>query len=194
MTPKPMKRENLKELIGITESVINVNYPFNLDDISLPEMGHDEFDLLSDEVVRSLCLVIVDERVNVELAGQAVGIPANTMREYMDTGSADLAAGMVTRKAVVAEYANRAQAAVMIGLLKVIRERPHGFQNVSFILERIFPDHFSQKRTSKKESQQSSQLEALQRQLSGAFSEFQGPRARVKTVGEGAEEDPRPAE
>lgn len=194
MTPNPMKSKDLKDLIGIAESVINVTYSFNLDEISLPELGRDEFDLLSDEVARSLCRVIVDERVNVELAGQAVGIPANTMREYMDTGSADLAAGMGTRKAVVAEYANKAQAAVMIGLLKVIRERPHGFQNVSFILERIFPDHFSQKRTSKKESQQSSQLEALQRQLSGAFSEFQGPRARVKTVGEGAEEDPRPAE
>lgn len=182
MTPEPLKRNQLKSLIGIEQSAVAVTYPFNLDEISLPELYDDEFDLLSDERVRSLCRTIMDERVNVEMAAQAVGIPANTMREYMDTGNADLAGGIDTRKAVVAEYANKAEAAVMMGLLKVIRDRPHGFQNVSFILERIFPHYFSQKRTSKKESQQSSQLEALQRQLSGAISETQRPRARVNRL------------
>jgi len=174
-----MNRNEVKALIGITESPLTVVSPFSLQYIILPPLADDEFDLLSDEVVRVICRAIVEDMVNGEFAAMSAGVPPTTMKEYLEVGCADLASGLDTRKAVTAKFVNQAVSAVVCELTRAVRERPNGWQNYSFVLERMFPEHFSLKRVTKKDSQQSSQLEALQRQLSGAITETQAPRALV---------------
>jgi len=158
-------------------TIVEVQSPFCLGEIALPDKHINtenpewsDHDLLSDELVREFCRVIMEDQVNVDLAGMAVGIPPQTVREYIETGNADLAAGLDTRKAMFAKHANQAVYAVVAETMKQIRKVKMGWQNHSFSLERLFPEFFSDKRVSKKETKVSSQLEALQRQLSGAMT------------------------
>jgi len=63
--------------------------------------------------------------------------------------------------------------------MKAVRRLPVGWQNHAFAMERMFPELFSEKRVSRKETQQSAALEALQRQLGGAMSQqMQLPKAK----------------
>lgn len=156
--------------------IIEVVSPFTLDEIVLPPKHVDpdnpdwsEHDLLTEPKIREACRQIMEEYVNTPMAAMGVGIPAQTALEYLETGRADLAAGISSRKAVFAEYTDMASNALFRELLKKITTAKFGFQNFSFILERCFPEHFSDKRVSKKETKVNSQLEALQRQLSGAM-------------------------
>lgn len=180
MTTEPMKRKELKALIGIADGELVVHCPFDLGEVILPPLAGDEFDLLTEPKLRGICQLIVDGFMNGGLAATGFGIPSNTMREYLEVGAADLASGIPTRKAVAARYVFMAEGAVMVGLVEAILERPHGWGNYSFILERVFPEFFSAKRDTRRESKQSSQMEALQRQLSGAMAYSQAPQARVK--------------
>ncbi len=173
---KPLVALAMQRHAAEQSTVVEVQSPFSLGGIELPEkhvnQEHPEWsdhDLLSDELVREFCRVIMDDQVNVDLAGMAVGIPPQTVREYIETGNADLAAGLPTRKAMFAKHANQAVYAVVAETMRQIRKVKMGWQNHSFSLERLFPEFFSDKRVSKKETKVSSQLEALQRQLSGAM-------------------------
>ena len=177
-------REDSKELRRAIQRVhaqekikIEVVSPFSLGDIVLPEKHVDlenpewsEHDLLTVEGIQEICQQIMNDYVNTPMAASGVGIPAQTAVEYLDTGRADLAAGLPTRKAVFAKFTDAAVNALVRELLKKIVTAKMGFQNFSFILERCFPEHFSDKRVSKKETKVNSQLEALQRQLSGAMT------------------------
>lgn len=166
---------------------IEVVSPFSLGDIELPEKHVDpdnpewsEHDLLTVEGIREMCQQIMQDYVNTPMAAMGVGIPAQTAMEYLETGRADLAAGLPTRKAAFAKFTDQACNALVRELLKKIVSAKLGFQQFSFILERCFPEHFSDKRVSKKEVKANSQLEALQRQLSGAM----GPQ-ETRRMGKG---------
>jgi len=155
---------------------IEVVSPFSMGDIVLPEkhIDHDnpewsDHDLLTEEGIREICRQIMEEHINIPLAAMGVGIPAQTALEYLETGRADASAGLPTRKAVFARFADWASNALVRELVKKVVTSKLGFQQFSFVLERLFPEHFSDKRVSKKETKVNSQLEALQRQLSGAM-------------------------
>jgi len=155
---------------------IEVISPFSMGDIVLPDKHVDpdnpdwsEHDLLTEECIREICRQIMEDYVNIPLAAMGVGIPAQTAMEYLETGRADHAAGLPTRKAIFAKFADSACNALVRELLRKIVNAKLGFQQFSFVLERCFPEHFSDKRVSKKETKANSQLEALQRQLSGAM-------------------------
>lgn len=149
---------------------IEVITPFSMGDIMLPEKEHDEHDILDVESIREMVRQITEDYVNIPIAGEGVGIPPQTAIEYLETGRADLAAGIHSRKAVYAKFVGMAANALKRELIKKIATAKMGFQNFSFILERCFPEDFSDKRVSKKETKVNSQLEALQRQLSGAMT------------------------
>lgn len=165
-------KEQFDALITMQTSIV-VNNPFEHDGIPpLPkkDVENMEHDLLSDSIVQELCRMIVEDQVSVEIAAMGVGIPPATIREYMEVGQADLAAGMWTRKAILAKVAMQATYEVIRESMAAVRKLPVGWQNHAFAMERMFPEIFSEKRNSRKEQQHSAALESLARQLGSAMS------------------------
>ncbi len=174
-TNKAIERE-LSKIYLETSTEIIVDDPFAMEGIpELPPLKTDpnpefnEFDLLTDEKVKRFADLIVKDKASPELAAMGVGIPPATMREYIDTGNGDLAAGHTwTRKAILASVALKASYAVIAASMAQIRKFPVGWQNHSTLLISLFPEFFSEKRATKKEVQQGARLEALTRQLGAA--------------------------
>lgn len=173
--------KSLAETFLEGSSAIVVNSPFDECENPIPPLPplrdneidpkFNEFDLLSDAKLREICRLVVEDQVSAEIAGMGVGIPPATMREYLDIGRADLAAGFPSRKAILADCVAKAEYAVISESLRAVRRCPVGWQNHSFALISMFPDMFSEKRVSKKETAKAAALEALQRQLGSAMSQ-----------------------
>lgn len=167
----------LNEAFLKTETTVVVDWPYSEEDFEpMPELKNkeanpefNEFDLLSDDLLLRFCKAIVDDMASPELAAMSVGIPPATMKEYLDTGNADLAAGLPTRKALLARLALKGAYAVISASMRQIRRLPVGWQNHSVLLISLFPEFFSEKRTTKKEALVASRQEALQRQLGAAY-------------------------
>lgn len=152
------------------ETQVVVESPFVSEAIpALPAADPHLFDLLSDANIAEFARCIVEDQVSPEIAAMAVGIPPETMVEYIDAGAADLAAGIPSRKAVLASVAYKASYAVIRASLHSIHSLPVGWQNHAWSLARMFPHFFSDKRASKKENAAGAALEALHRQLGGAM-------------------------
>lgn len=166
----PAVKKALKLAAAEKCAKIEVISPFEPDEIKLSEMDPESFDLLTESNIRRICEEIMETGLGVAQAGRIVGFPAETTMEYFATGNADYAAGMPTRKAVFAYHVNMAIGALQSHLAKRILEKPMNWQNLSFMLERCHAEDFSDKKVSKKEVKANSQLEALQRQLSGAVT------------------------
>lgn len=159
-----------------------IDDPFASRDLqALPALREDEHDILSDDKLKELCRLIVEDQVSGELAAMGVGIPPVTLVEYLETGCADIASGIPSRKGVAAQAVMAAQYAVIKSTTLAVRTKSLGWQNYQFLLASMFPQHFSEKRMNKKETQQSAALEALQRQLGAAMNAPAAlPEMRVK--------------
>lgn len=151
-------------------ALVVIDDPFKDGGISpIPALREDEYDLLSDDTLKDLCRLIVEDQVSCEVAAMGLGLPPATVCEYMETGAADIASGFPTRKAIFAQAVFKAQYQVIKCTVASVRSKALGWQNYQFLLASMFPNFFSEKRMNKKETQQSAALEALQRQLGSAM-------------------------
>lgn len=148
-----------------------VDDPFTFDGVPpLPPLNEGEYDLLSNEVIDRICHYIAAYNVSAEIASKGAGIPFATLQEYRDVGSADLAAGFPTRKAILAKALDQAEFRYIVNTLQNLRSCPVGWAKNAWELERALPHHFSEKRVTKNETKQSAAMEALQRQLGAAMT------------------------
>lgn len=176
-TPKDLDKSSVAAASRIFNEKMKVGTPVIVQDPFLngesinpiPALREDEYDLLSDDTVREMCRLIVEDQVSCEVAAMGLGLPPATVCEYLETGAADIASGFPTRKAIFAQAVFKAQYQVIKCTVESVRKKAMGWQNYQFLLASMFPQHFSEKRMNKKETQQSAALEALQRQLGSAM-------------------------
>lgn len=174
-----MRRDEFEAMLQ-GQSDLVVDDPFTSDNPlpALPALRDGEFDLLTDARLKEFARAIVEDKVAPRIAAMAVGIPPDTMQEYVNVGSADLAAQQWTRKAVAATVAMRATYALIAAASASIYRNPMGWKNHAWMLQMMLPEHFSDKRAGKRENAATAALEQLSRQLSGAMQMPDLPEAK----------------